>query len=184
MQAIALAVRAIGALNTALGRFFAWFALAVVLVCFTVVALRYVFSVGFIWMQDLYVWLNGMMFTGIAAYALLQGQHVRVDIFYRPASDRTKAWIDLAGVLLLLFPFVAVILVWSWNFVARSWQFAESSGNVGGLPGLYVLKSFIILFAVTLGLQGLALALRSILVLAGRPDLLPPQPAPDAPAEA
>ncbi len=184
MQAMALAVRAIGALNTALGRVFAWFALAVVLVCFAVVALRYLFSIGFIWMQDLYVWLNGMMFTGIAAYALLRGQHVRVDIFYRPASPRTRAWIDLLGCLLLLLPFVAVILLWSWNFVARSWQFAESSGNVGGLPGLFVLKSFIILFAVTLGLQGIALALRAILVLANRPDLLPPDPAEETPAEA
>jgi TRAP-type mannitol/chloroaromatic compound transport system permease small subunit len=181
---MALAVRAIGALNTALGRVFAWFALGVVLVCFAVVALRYLFSIGFIWMQDLYVWLNGMMFTGIAAYALLRGQHVRVDIFYRPATPRTKAWIDLLGCLLLLLPFVAVILLWSWNFVARSWQFSESSGNVGGLPGLYVLKSFIILFAITLGLQGIAMALRAILVLANRADLLPPDPAEDAPAEA
>ena len=47
-----------------------------------------------------------------------------------------------------------------------------------------MLKSFIILFAVTLGLQGIALALRAILVLANRPDLLPPDPAEETPAEA
>lgn len=173
MRAIALAVRAICALNTALGHVFSWFALGVVLVCFTVVTLRYAFSIGFIWMQDLYVWLNGMMFTGIAGYALLKGQHVRVDIFYRPASARAKAWIDLAGCTFLLGPFIYVVLAWSWNFVGRSWQFAESSSNVGGMPGLYVLKSFVIVFAVTVGLQGIALALRSVLVLAGRQDLLP-----------
>lgn len=173
MRAIALAVRAISALNTALGHVFAWFALGVVLVCFTVVALRYALSIGFIWMQDLYVWLNGMMFTGIAGYALLKGQHVRVDIFYRPASERAKAWINLFGCAFLLGPFITVVLAWSWNFVGRSWQFAESSSNVGGMPGLYVLKSFVIVFAVTVGLQGIALALRSVLVLAGRQDLLP-----------
>jgi len=176
LRSIALAVRGIGALNTLLGRIFAWFSLGVVLVCFTVVALRYLFSIGFIWMQDLYVWLNGMMFTGIAGYALLRGQHVRVDILYRPASERTKAWIDLLGCVFLLFPFIGVILTWSWNFVVRSWQITEPSSNVGGMPGLYILKSFIIVFAVTVGLQGLALALRSLLVLAGRQELLPPEP--------
>ena len=173
MRVIALAVRAIGALNTALGNFFAWFSLGVVLVCFAVVTLRYVFSIGFIWMQDLYVWLNGMMFTGIAGYALLKDQHVRVDIFYRPASERNKAWIDLLGVVFLLGPFIAVVLIWSWKFVGRAWQFHESSSNVGGLPGLYILKSFIIVFAVLVGLQGLAMALRSVLILAGRQELLP-----------
>lgn len=173
LRGIAWAVRAISALNTALGRFFSWFALGVVLVCFAVVLLRYVFSVGFIWMQDLYVWLNGMMFTGIAGYALLKNQHVRVDIFYSPASARARAWVDLFGVVFLLAPFIGVVLVWSWNFVLRSWQFHESSSNVGGLPGLYVLKSFVIVFAVAVGLQGIALALRSILVLAGQQALLP-----------
>jgi len=173
VRGIALTVRAISALNTALGYFFSWFALGVVLVCFVVVALRYAFSIGFIWMQDLYVWLNGMMFTGIAGYAFLKGQHVRVDIFYRPASARTKAWVDLAGTVFLLAPFITVLLVWSWNYVGRSWQFLESSSNVGGMPGLYVLKSFVIVFAVLVGLQGIALALRSILVLAGRQALLP-----------
>ncbi len=173
MRAMALAVRAISAFNTALGYFFSWFALGVVLVCFTVVVLRDVFSVGFIWMQDLYVWLNGVMFTGIAGYAMLRGQHVRVDIFYRPASARSKAWVDLFGTVFLLAPFIYVVLVWSWQYVMRSWQFAESSSNVGGMPGLYVVKSFVIVFAVVVGLQGIALALRSILVLAGREALLP-----------
>ena len=173
MRAIAWIVRAIGAVNTACGKVFSWFSLGVVLVCFTVVALRYVFSVGFIWMQDLYVWLNGIMFTGIAGYALLKDQHVRVDIFYRPASARAKAWIDLFGCVFLLAPFIAVVLIWSWNFVGRAWQFHESSANVGGLPGLYVLKSFVIVFAILVGLQGLAMALRSVLILAGRQELLP-----------
>ncbi|MOA67883.1 hypothetical protein D3C78_1952400 [compost metagenome] len=42
------------------------------------------------------------------------------------------------------------------------------------MPGLFVLKSFIIVFAVLVGLQGIAMALRSILVLADKEDLLPP----------
>jgi hypothetical protein len=41
------------------------------------------------------------------------------------------------------------------------------------MPGLFVLKTFVIVFCVLVGLQGLAWLFRSILVLAGREELLP-----------
>ena len=49
----------------------------------------------------------------------------------------------------------------------------EGSPNQGGMPGYFVLKSFILLFAVLLALQGIAMVLRSILVLRGSEHLLP-----------
>ena len=55
----------------------------------------------------------------------------------------------------------------------RSWRLWEGSANVGGMPGLFVLKSFILFFAVDVGLQGLAWAGRSILVLTGNEERLP-----------
>jgi TRAP-type mannitol/chloroaromatic compound transport system permease small subunit len=174
VRAIALVIKAISSVNAFLGQVFSWFTLGIVLVCFSVVTLRYVFSIGFVWMQDLYVWMNGIMFTGVAGYVLLKEGHVRVDIFYRPWDLRRKAIVDLIGTVVFLLPFTCVVTIYSWAYVARSWRFGETSGNIGGLPGLYILKSFIIVFAVVVALQGVAMALRSILVLADREDLLPP----------
>src|SRR5690606_23680490 len=102
MRFLAAIVRAISGANWLIGNIFSWLALAIVLVCFTVVVQRYVFSTTFLWMQDLYIWLNGAMFTAVAGFALLRNDHVRVDIFYRPASTRTKAIIDIIGVCLFL----------------------------------------------------------------------------------
>jgi TRAP-type mannitol/chloroaromatic compound transport system permease small subunit len=143
--------------------------------CFTVVVQRYLFGVSYLWLRDLYIWLNGVMFTAVAGFALARGDHVRVDIFYRPASVRRKAAIDLFGVLVFLLPFTAVVWVYSWPFVTRSWSYFEGSSNVGGMPGLYILKSFILVFAGLVALQGVAMALRAVLVLAGREALLPPR---------
>ncbi|EKE44873.1 tripartite AtP-independent periplasmic transporter subunit DctQ [Oceaniovalibus guishaninsula JLT2003] len=173
MNAIAAAIRIISGINIAVGRVFAWLSLGIVVVCFTVVVQRYVFSVSYLWMQDLYIWLNGAMFTAVAGFALQRDDHVRVDIFYRPASLRWKAMIDLVGVCVFLLPFVIVVFVYALPFVERSWGLREGSSNVGGMPGLFVLKSFVLVFAVLVGLQGVAMALRSILVLGGRQDLLP-----------
>jgi TRAP-type mannitol/chloroaromatic compound transport system permease small subunit len=174
MRMIALAVRLASGLNRIVGTAAAWLSLGIVVVCFTVVVQRYVFAVSHVWMQDLYVWLNGAMFTAVAGFALLRDDHVRVDIFYRPASVRRKALIDLSGVVLFLLPFCWIVYSYSIPFVTRAWGYHEGSANIGGMPGLFVLKSFIILFAGLIALQGLAMAGRAVLVLAGQEGLLPP----------
>jgi len=174
MRTVALTVRVIHGINGFLGRVFQVFPLLIVLICFSVVVMRYVFRTGSVPMQDLYIWLNGAMFTGIAGYALMTDSHVRVDIFYREARTRTKAIVDMIGSLLFVGPFLWTVAWWGWPYVARSWGLHESSPNMGGLPGLFVLKSFILVFVATVGLQALALFLRGVLVLADREDLLPP----------
>ena len=173
MRALALFVTAVGRLNTWVGRLFAWLTFVSLLLCFIVVVQRYVFSTTYLWMQDLYVWVNGAMFMAVAGYTLLIDGHVRVDILYRPLSLRGKALCDIAGVLLFLLPFCSVLWIWSFEYVQRSWLFREGSANPGGMPGLFVLKTFILVFVVLVALQGIAMALRSVLVLAGRESLLP-----------
>jgi len=167
-------IKGVSALNRVVGETLSWLALACVLVCFTVVIQRYFFHTSYLWMQDLYVWVNGAMFTGVAGFALLRQDHVRVDIFYRPASLRWKATADLIGVVLFLLPFMYVVISFGLPYVQRSWRIWEGSANIGGMPGLFVLKSFILVFAALVTLQGLAMAARSILVLNNKQDLLPP----------
>src|SRR5690606_19524526 len=109
MRLIARFADIISLINHWVGQVFSLLSLAIVGVCFTVVVQRYAFATSYIWMQDLYVWLNGAMFMTVAGFALLRDDHVRVDIYYRPASMRRKALIDLIGVLFFLLPFTAVV---------------------------------------------------------------------------
>jgi TRAP-type mannitol/chloroaromatic compound transport system permease small subunit len=81
--------------------------------------------------------------------------------------------IDLFGSLLLLLPMVLIVFLVSIDYVASSWGKLEESREAGGLPGLFLLKTVIPLFCLLLGLQGLALAGRSLLVLSGNRELLP-----------
>lgn len=173
MQKLGRLAAMICTINTVVGIILSWLSAAIVLVCFTVVVQRYAFAVSHVWMQDLYIWLNGAMFTGIAGFALLRDSHVRVDIFYRPASPKRKAVVDLIGVMIFLLPMMFVIWIYSLPFVTRSWNYSEGSANVGGMPGLYILKTFILAFTVLVALQGLAMIIRSLLMLGGREDLVP-----------
>ncbi len=168
MRALAAAARAIDAVNETVGRAAAWLALAMVLLEFVVVVMRYVFGVGFIAMQEGVIYLHAGLFLVGAGYTLLHGGHVRVDIFYRDARPARRALVDLAGVVLFLLP-VCVVIGWaSWPYVGQSWSVFEGSKETSGIPAVYALKSLILAFVVLIALQGVSLALHAVLTLAGR----------------
>jgi TRAP-type mannitol/chloroaromatic compound transport system permease small subunit len=173
VRAIAIFVRAVDALNEGVGRVAAWLTLATVLICAVVVVMRYAFSMGFIWLQELYVWTYAGVFMLGAGYTLLHDGHVRVDIFYARAGPRARAIVDLAGSFVFLLPFIVLTAWMSVPYVRASWRLGEESAQTGGMPGLYLLKTVLLVFCVLLGLQGLALAGRSLLTLTGHHALLP-----------
>ena len=154
-------------LNTAIGRAASWCALAILLIGFAVVLLRYVLGLGSIWLQESILYAHAALFLLAAAWTLKQGGHVRVDVFYADASPRAKAWVDLVGVLLLLLPFCLAILWFSLPYVTRSWAILERSRESSGLPLVFLLKTLIPVFAVLLALQGVAQAIRAALILRG-----------------
>lgn len=147
------------------GRFISWATLLMVLITFLVVVLRYVFDLGWIALQESVTYLHASVFMLGAAYTLKHQGHVRVDIFYQKMSPRSRAWVDLLGTLLLLFPVCGFIFWVSWEYVLNSWDVLEGSREAGGLPGVFLLKSLILLLPLTLGLQGMAAMLRNIRLL-------------------
>jgi TRAP-type mannitol/chloroaromatic compound transport system permease small subunit len=150
------------------GRLIAWLTLGMVIITFTVVVLRYLFNTGSIALQESITYLHACVFMLGAAYTLKQGGHVRVDIFYQRFSPLTRAWIDLLGTLLLLFPVCGFIFFSSLDYVASSWAIYEGSREAGGLDGVFLLKSLIPLAAVLLMLQGCSMLLHSLLLITGQ----------------
>lgn len=163
--------RYIDTANEMIGRGVSWLTLAMVLVAFAVVVQRYVFGVGSIMMQEAVTYMHGLVFMIGAGYTLLHDGHVRVDVFYREASPRYKAWVDLLGGVVFLLPVCAAIIVHSWGYVADSWAVSEGSKETSGLPGIFLLKTVIPVFAVLIGLQGISMIVKAGLILSGR---LPP----------
>ncbi len=141
-----------------------------VIVTVVVVVLRYVFDLGYIWLQESVTWMHAVVFMLGAAYALSNDDHVRVDVFYRDFSPARRALVDLLGVIVFLLPMCGFILWSAWDFVSISWSIEESSRESGGLvyPMIPLLKSVLVAMPVALMLQGIALALRSLRVLRGK----------------
>lgn len=162
--------RTLDSLSIAVGRFAAWLTLAMVVVTFIIVVLRYVFDAGFIWLQESLTWLHAAVFMLGAAYTLQQDEHVRVDIFYREMSDTRRAWVNAIGVLLFVFPLTAFLLIESWDYVHSAWSIREVSRNSGGLPypAIPLLKSLLLVMPLVIALQGLSMLMRSIDRIRGR----------------
>jgi TRAP-type mannitol/chloroaromatic compound transport system permease small subunit len=149
------------------GRIISWLTLAMVIITFSVVVLRYVFESGSIALQESVTYMHAVVFMLCAAYTLKHDAHVRVDIFYQRWSVRTRAWADLLGTLLLLVPVCVFIIASSLGYVAASWSILEGSQEAGGLDGVYLLKTAIPVMAGLLLLQGCALALHRLLIITG-----------------
>jgi len=150
-----------------MGQLTAWLVSAMVLITTFVVLLRYLFDMGWIALQESVSYLHSIVFLLGASYTLKYNEHVRVDIFYERLSETGKAWVDLAGHLFILMPVMVFVFWVSWPYVMDSWQVSESSREAGGLPGVYLLKSLILLMAMLLMVQGVALILKAIVKITG-----------------
>ncbi len=152
----------------AAGRLSIILVLAMAAIQFTAVILRYVFGLNFIAVQESVTYLHGAVFLLAGGYALLTDDHVRVDIFYRGASPRRKAIVDLAGAYLLLLPFCFVALWAAAPYVANSWAVREGSVEQSGIKGVYLLKTLIPIYLTLLALAGFSTAARAARTLAGK----------------
>jgi TRAP-type mannitol/chloroaromatic compound transport system permease small subunit len=137
------------------GRIISWLALAVALVMGANVLLRYGFSLGWIWAEEL-EWhlLVPLTLVGMS-YALRHGEHVRVDVLFVRFGDRTKLAIHVVSAVIAMI-FSALVVWLSLGFVWQSWVIGEGSPNPGGLGALYLMKAMVPLGFVLLFLQSLA----------------------------
>lgn len=150
------------------GRAVAWLSLVLALVVCGLVITRYAFRISLPALQEAALYLHATLFMVGAAFTLKSDGHVRVDIFYRGWSPRTRAWVDCIGTLVFLLPVCVLLLMTSWDYVAASWSVRETSSDPGGLPWVWLLKTLLLILPVMLILQGVAELLRRLPVALGR----------------
>lgn len=145
-----------------------WLALVMVLLTFAIVVLRYALNSGGALLPETVMYLHGTFFMLAIALGISENTHVRVDILYGRRIPAQQQWIDLAGHVLFLLP-VAVFMIWvSLPYVSSSWQILEGSSEVGGIPGVFLLKTLMPLTGLLLLTQGIA-GIASILLGKLRP---------------
>lgn len=144
------------------GRIVPWVALLMIGLVATNVVLRYLFSFGSVWAQELEWHLLAALILLGMSYALQRGDNVRVDLFYAGYTPRLKFVVDVLSVLLMLV--VALLFIkLSLNYVAQSWSINETSPDPGGIPWRWAVKSLIPLGYALVVLQSVGALLRLFL---------------------
>lgn len=115
-----------------------------------VIVSRYFFGIGRTDLQELVMYFHSLIFLGCAGYVFNQDEHVRVDIFYREANSKYKDMVNLVCGIIFLLPVCVIIFVYSIDLIYMSWSIKETSTEPGGLAYVYIQKSFIFLFPLTL----------------------------------
>jgi TRAP-type mannitol/chloroaromatic compound transport system permease small subunit len=152
----------IDTLTDVVGRIAAWATFVLVIVMAANVLLRYAFSTGSVWAQELEWHLMAPICLFGMSYALRHGEHVKVDVLYGDFRPRTKHAVDLVAALLAIV--VSGLIIWlSWRYVGQSWAIDEASANPGGIPYRYVLKALIPIGFALFAIQSVAEAIHSFI---------------------
>ena len=146
-----------------------WIWLLLVGVVVVNVTMRYLFGEGRVEFEEIQWHLYAIGFLVAIATCMDADDHIRVDIFHDRMSLHTKAWIELYGLLLLFFPFVVAMFVFSLPFVSYSWSISEISDAPGGLPFRWAIKAVLPLSLFMLAIAGIGRLSRVFAQLFGWP---------------
>lgn len=161
----------IDSINEGAGKLVSWFALVLVLITFFAVVSKFGFNESAAWFEEFEGYFFSLLFLIGAAYTYKHNAHVRVDVFYTRFSEKTKAWVNIVGILIFLLPVCIVLLQVLWPYAIKSLDQGETTTE-SSFP-LFIMKFAIVLGFALLLLQAVSELCKSLMTLIASP---PPDP--------
>lgn len=166
IQAALKLSRVIDAVNDRIGRWSMWLILAMTLLSAGNAVIRKAFDYSSNALLEAQWYMFSAVFLLCAGHALLHNEHIRIDLLSSRYDPRTRAWMELLGTLVFLFPVVGLVLWLGVPYFLNSLRAGDVSANPGGLI-LWPAKMLLPLGFALLWLQGLSQAIKQIGFLCG-----------------
>jgi len=125
--------RLIDKITTGIGKFTMWLILATTLISAGNAIVRKIFNTSSNGLLEIQWYLFAGVFLLGAGYGFLRNSHVRIDFISSRMSARTRNWIDVVGIVAVLFPFCILSIVLGWPLFTNALATGEMSQNAGGL---------------------------------------------------
>ncbi len=161
--------KAIDGLIQRLGEWTSWLWIVLLAIIIINVAMRYILGFGFVVFEEAQWHLYGAAWLLGLGFVFKNDGHVRIDVVAASLKPRTRCWIELIGIVVLLLPFSLDVVYKSIPFVVTSYQLDEISPSPGGLPLRWIIKAFIPIGFGLLALAGIGRLLRCTSLLFGTP---------------
>jgi TRAP-type mannitol/chloroaromatic compound transport system permease small subunit len=133
MNALLKISNAVDGMNRFIGKHVIWLILASVVISAVNAGVRKAFNIGSNAFLEVQWYLFAATFLLAAAFTLLNGEHVKIDVIYSRFQKRTQTWIDVFGFTFFLLPFCSAIIWFSLPFFLKGYNSGEMSSNAGGL---------------------------------------------------
>jgi TRAP-type mannitol/chloroaromatic compound transport system permease small subunit len=166
MQALLKFSKAVDWLNSQVGKWVIWLILASTVISGVNAVVRKAFNMSSNAYLEVQWYLFAAAFLLAAGFTLLQGEHVKIDVFSSKLSKRKQIWIDVIGFVFFLTPVCLTILWYGIPFFLQGYASNEMSSNAGGLIRWPVYLFIPIGFTLLL-LQGLSELIKRIAFLQG-----------------
>lgn len=125
--------RLIDRVTGVLGKLNSVLVLVMVLISAGNAVIRKVFNISSnAWLEVQWYLFAAVVMLGLA-YVLQKNSHVRIDFLSSRLQPRTRAWVDIFGILLFLFPLSYLLIQLSWPMFMNAYESSEMSPHTGGL---------------------------------------------------
>jgi TRAP-type mannitol/chloroaromatic compound transport system permease small subunit len=125
--------RVIDKITTWIGKFTTWLILATTLISAGNAIVRKIFGVSSNGLLEIQWYIFAAVFLLGAGYGFLKNSHVRIDFISSRLSPSARNWIDVGGIIVVLFPFCILMIALSWPLFTQAYYSGEMSNNAGGL---------------------------------------------------
>ena len=191
-------VRVTEGISNSVGRLVAWAGLIMVIQQVVIVFLQRIFArpdivIGFgipieygvSWFAEELKLYNAAIICLCISYTFVQQGHVRVDLFYAPASFRKKKIIDMCGAAFFMIPMAVLMWMYSWFFMWRhlitpkvsasdkielmlrkarvvKWNVETIGFSANGFTGYFLFKVLMVTMVAFIFLQAISFFCRSL----------------------
>ena len=139
-----------------IGRFFL---IALMLTIIIDVVGRRFMNTSSVALQELEWHFHGALFLLCLGFTYMEDAHVRVDLFREKFTDKTNRLIEIFGCLFFLIPYCTVVIYFGIEFTLKSYLANEVSFAAEGLSHRWIIKSFLPLGFLLLGLSAVSVLL-------------------------
>ncbi len=122
--------------------------------------------------QELEWHFHAALFLLCLGFGYLHNSHVRIEIVRERFSIRLKAWLEVIGILIFLFPYAGLVLYFGYDFAHRSFGMNEVSASLTGLSHRWVIKAFVPIGMVLLLIGAIGVLLRNLVFLFGDQEMV------------
>lgn len=172
MQALLLFSRGVDTVSGWVGKLAMWMIVITTLISAGNALVRKSFGITSNALLEVQWYLFAAVFMLGAGYCFMKNAHVRIDFVSSRLSPKTRNWIDVVGIVVVLIPFCLLCIHLSWPFFYMAYTSGQMSDNAGGLIRWPVYAVIPAGFALLL-LQALSELIKRIAFLAGKgPDSL------------